>query len=127
MNGNVIEMAKAQFTYAVGLVPDHKIGHRQLTYTQSLSLLQDFLAAHDGQYLGPFKQNGIEYPEYAIVKMGKKAEDALQQLNQNLHLEEGRQPFVERLEGLFFDIGLENGMVIHPPHIPHRPECTCST
>ncbi|MEZ5902925.1 MAG: hypothetical protein R3D88_06420 [Alphaproteobacteria bacterium] len=120
-------MAKAQFTYAVGLVPDHKIGHRQLTYTQSLSLLKDFLAAHDGQYLGPFKQDEMDYPEYAVVKMGRKAEEALQKLSEDLHLEEGKQPFVERLEGLVFDICLENGMVIHPPHIPYQPECTCST
>lgn len=113
MTGDVIYMATAQFTYAVGLLTDDK-AHGATTYDQSLSLLQEFLKAHDGKYLGAFIQDGIEYPEYAVVKMTRAAEDKLHDINTSALQTDGEKPFIQRIEGTLFNIGPVDGMRIYP-------------
>jgi hypothetical protein len=104
-------MAKAQFTYAVGLVADEGM-RRRPTFNNALNLLKDFLSAHDGEYLGPFRQDFKDYPEYAVVKMSRATENALQDFCVAALYDPDQKPFVERLEGEFFDIGLAEGMEV---------------
>ena len=114
MTGDLIVMAKAQFTYAIGLVSDpwSPRNKHEATYNNALSMLTDFLSAHDGEYLGPFQQDFKSYPEYAVVKMTRAAEDALQDLNANALHDPDESPFLRRLEGEFFDICDADGMEV---------------
>lgn len=111
MTGDVIIMAKAQFTYAVGLVCD-EASSKKTTYETSLNLLKVFLTAHDGTYIGPFQQDFKEYPEYAVVKMSRTTENTLHDFCVAALHNPDQKPFVERLEGEFFDIGPTKGMKI---------------
>ena len=113
MSGDLIVMSETQLTYAVGLVADFKRFDRApSTFEKSTKALTDFLAAHDGEYLGDFEQDGMKYPEHAVVKMTKDTERALHdRCVADLH-DPDRKPFVERILGEAFDISLRDGMKI---------------
>lgn len=125
-----MDMATAEFTYVVGLATDDGGPVRKPTYQASLDMLKEFLKAHNGEYLGPFTQDFKDHPEYAVVKMSKTAEDALQQENIDLLTSKLGKPFIARLEGCFFDINRETkgqpALIIHkdPFFTKGIPECT---
>jgi len=127
MNGNVIIMSKAKLTYAIGLVSDSN-SKKATTYSRSLSTLQYFLAANDGEYIGPLiDDNGQPHEDYAVVKMTKATEDRLHDKCISDLETEGSQPFVDRLEGFMFNIGLREGIKFckDPRLSDPRPEITC--
>lgn len=106
-------MAKAQFKYAVGLNTDVKT-YGRVSYDTAIGMLKDFLAAHNGEYLGAFEQDGVQHPEYAVVKMTKRTAEALESLNVKLLYSDDDQPFVARILGECFDISFARDLSFGP-------------
>ncbi|NQZ14597.1 MAG: hypothetical protein HRT94_07225 [Alphaproteobacteria bacterium] len=108
-------MTEAKLRYAIGLPTDDKtIG--KTTYDNALSLLKAFITSHDGEYIGPFKQDGIEYPDHAVVSMPKATERLLTDYCEAAHGDPNTPLFVRRdpIPGLHFDIVLADELRIEP-------------
>lgn len=117
-------MATAQITYVVSLNTDANNNLYRHTFSAALLQLQQFLAANNGSYIGKFTQNGEEHDGYAVVKMTPAVEKMLHDQQVRLLREDGKSPYIARLEGECFDICQHRGMKIHPVFIPNQPECT---